>query len=136
MPVEICVRLEFDSAHRLYPYEGKCANIHGHNYRVDVGVVGELDHRGIVADFGDLKNHFSYLVDSVLDHTLILNSYDPLVAPLSDLGVSMLLLEGSPTAENIAQYIFEEFETLLSNDELKLSFVRVYETDNNYAEYR
>ena len=65
----------FDSAHFLSGYDGKCSNIHGHRWKVEVEVQsetlvkgGQLD--GMVIDFGDLKKDVKAMVDSY-DHALI-----------------------------------------------------------------
>lgn len=129
----VCVRVEFDSAHRLYPYEGKCANIHGHRYQVDIGIPGSIDYRGMVADFGDLKCLFKGFVDRVFDHALILSDEDPLGPKLADLGIEVRILEGSPTAENMAQYLYDQFTELVAPEGLAIGYVRVYETPNCFA---
>ena len=53
---EICVEHTFAAAHALRNYHGKCENLHGHNYRVQVGMEGaELDETGLLYDFAELK---------------------------------------------------------------------------------
>ena len=55
---EICVEHTFAAAHSLRNYYGKCENLHGHNYRVQVGMEGpELDETGLLYDFAKLKNN-------------------------------------------------------------------------------
>lgn len=47
----------FDAAHHLHDYEGKCKNLHGHTYRVVLGLSGYTDERGLMIDFGDKKKY-------------------------------------------------------------------------------
>ena len=56
----------FDAAHKLDWHQGKCKNLHGHTYKLQVTVVGELNKNGIVIDFGDLKNIVNNKVIEVL----------------------------------------------------------------------
>ncbi len=65
----------FDSAHFLAGYEGKCSNIHGHRWTIEVRAKGEnLQQSGIkkgmLIDFGDLKHEVRAVADS-FDHALI-----------------------------------------------------------------
>ena len=69
---------DFDSAHFLSGYQGKCANIHGHRWHVEIEIQAEYlemqgQMRGMLVDFGDLKRDLKKLVDE-FDHTLIYES--------------------------------------------------------------
>ena len=127
----------FDSAHFLKGYDGKCSNIHGHRWTVEVTVKGDLQDqgskRGMVIDFGDLKNAVNRLADS-FDHTLIYeeNSLsDAAVKVLREEGFSLTEVPFRPTAENFAAHFYK---TLRSSG-LEVSAVKVYETPNNCAVY-
>lgn len=127
----------FDSAHFLKGYEGKCSNIHGHRWTVEVTVKGDLQDqgtkRGMVIDFGDLKNAVNQLADS-FDHTLIYeeNSLsDAAVKLLREEGFSLTKVPFRPTAENFAAHFYK---TLRASG-LEVSAVKVYETPNNCAVY-
>ncbi len=81
---------------------------HAHDYRIDVVVDREqLDERGMVFDFGDIKKVVSRWIDDHLDHRMILNRADPAVPILEGLGEPMYLMDVNPTAENIAKLIFD-----------------------------
>ena len=127
----------FDSAHFLAGYNGKCANIHGHRWTVEVCVGGELitegEKRGMVIDFGDLKKAVHSMADS-FDHTLIYEagSLKPTtLAALKDEGFSLTELPFRPTAENLAKH----FAGLLKDKGLDVVSVTVYETPDNCAVY-
>ncbi len=128
----------FDSAHFLKGYEGKCANIHGHRWTVEVVIKGgELQDngtkRGMLIDFGDLKKKVRSLADS-FDHALIYekDSLKSVTAEaLKDEGFALIEVPFRPTAENLARHFYE----LLSLDGLPICSVAVYETPDNCAVY-
>ena len=128
----------FDSAHFLSGYDGKCANIHGHRWKVVVEVKGEKltasgDKRGMLIDFGDLKSAVRSLADHY-DHALIFEKgtlKPATLAALNDEGFRLIEIECRPTAENFARLFFEQLIT----KGLAVSKVTVYETPENCASY-
>jgi len=117
---EICVEHTFAAAHALRNYHGKCENVHGHNYRVQVGMEAmELDENGLLFDFTDLKQRLRD-TSGYLDHQFI-NDLKPFD-------------EINPSAENIAKFLFDEIQKGL--DKSQLAYVRVWETDTSCAVYR
>ncbi|MDE5764542.1 MAG: 6-carboxytetrahydropterin synthase QueD [Ruminococcus sp.] len=128
----------FDSAHFLAGYSGKCRNIHGHRWNVEVCVCGEElqesgEKRGMIVDFGDLKKAVRNIADN-LDHALIYekNSLKPsTVMALESEDFRLVEVDFRPTAENFACYFCE----LLSLDGFNISSVAVYETPENCAVY-
>jgi len=114
------IETDFSAAHNLRGYEGKCENLHGHNYRVKVQVSGsELDQIGMLADFKVLKQIIEEVVERV-DHSY-LNEVEP-------------FNEVNPTAENIARCICEEVQQRLPAG-LKASAVWCWESDKCSAGY-
>ncbi len=119
---ELDVELEFSAAHHLRDYPGKCSRLHGHNYRVEVGVIGaELDEYGMLIDFGRLKDLCREVV-AELDHTL-LNDHP-------------FFQQYNPTSENIARYIFGEMGQRLADTPVVVTSVRVWESASSSATYR
>jgi len=105
----------FDAAHWLRDYEGKCANMHGHRWLVDVWINGteeNLSKQGMLMDFGDIKR-----VVEDYDHTCLNEHLD--------------FQKLNPTAENIVLIISRHLKAL--NGELSYT-VRVHETPTNWAE--
>jgi len=114
---ELTVESHFSSAHRLLNYEGKCENVHGHNWRVEITVAGEnLDKSGMLIDFKILKSILNDVVEE-LDHK-----------NLNDLEA---FKDISPSSENIARYIYEELREKLP----LLKQVSVWETEKAKATY-
>ena len=128
----------FDSAHFLFGYKGKCANIHGHRWTVRVTIQGdelikEGEKRGMLIDFSDLKASIKALADR-LDHTLIYEtgSLKPAtLAALDDEGFALYEVSFRPTAENFAKFFFDE----LTKSGLNVCKVEVFETPDNCAVY-
>ena len=99
--------IDFCYGHRLLQYDGPCRHLHGHNGRVEVDVKSEqLDGRGMVVDFADIKRILKVWIDETLDHRMLLCKDDPLVPVLQERGEKHLLLDENPTAENMAKLIF------------------------------
>lgn len=135
----ISCEAHFDAAHFLKGHGGKCANIHGHRWRVRAYISAEElisvgESRGMVTDFGDIKPRLKKIADS-LDHKLIAEEGTLLpetMAALKREGFAVAVVPFRPTAENFAKYIYDE----LKADGINPSKVRVYESEDAYAEYR
>lgn len=128
----------FDSAHFLAGYEGKCRNLHGHRWRVVVEICaqklqeeGQL--RGMVTDFGDIKEDLKNLAD-FYDHAFIYESgslRESTVRALKEEEFRLIEVPFRPTAENFARH----FYCLLREKGYQMGKVEVYETPNNCAVY-
>ena len=117
----------FDAAHHLHAYDGKCMNLHGHTYKVVFGISGFLDDRGLMIDFGDIKEIWKTEIEIFLDHRY-LNETLPLM---------------NTTAENMVVWLYEKMRESLNKEDrqqqylgARVEFVRLYETPTSYAEAR
>jgi 6-pyruvoyltetrahydropterin/6-carboxytetrahydropterin synthase len=121
---ELKVLSSFSSAHSLRGYNGKCENIHGHNWQVEVVVSSEfVNEIGLSIDFKVLKKYANQVIDD-LDHKFI--------------NELPYFKEFNPSAENIAKYIFENIAKLLrlnEKDKIKIKRINVYETPSSMASY-
>jgi 6-pyruvoyltetrahydropterin/6-carboxytetrahydropterin synthase len=125
-------RIEFCYGHRLMNYDGVCRHPHGHNAVVEIDIEAErLDGRNMVADFSDIKRIVKGWIDRELDHKMILRQDDPLADALRKMGEPVYLLESNPTAERIAQLIFDKSR----EQGLPVSRVTVWETPTSWATY-
>ncbi len=116
---ELSIKTVMASAHFLRGYEGKCKNLHGHTWRIEVFICSEtLDDLGMVADFGLLKKHLNDFVDE-MDHNS-LNELD-------------FFQQHNPTTENIARYIYQQYSQKVSP--LKVTKVQVWESDTSSVTY-
>ena len=128
----------FDGAHFLAGYEGKCANLHGHRWRVILKIKtdslqSEGQQRGMVVDFGDIKTVLKKETD-YFDHTFIYEEgslKEATVAALKSEDFLMRVVPFRPTAENFSKYFYEKF----AGYGFKVAEVTVYETPNNCASY-
>ena len=125
--------IDFCYGHRLLNYDGKCKYLHGHNGKAVIVLEGEqLDHRGMVVDFTDIKKQVAGWIDANLDHRMILHEADPIVPVLQKLGEPMHIVSENPTAETIAKLIFD----FAKAHRLPVREVSLWETFNSYATYR
>ncbi len=133
----------FDTGHALAGYDGKCRNVHGHSYTLEVTVIGEpiMDTNhvkyGMVIDFGDLKEIVKKHVIDDYDHALVLNkntSYKEIGDFLSERGHHILLVDFQPTGEMMIQDMAQRIMPHLP-DNMRLHHLRLYETGTSYAEW-
>ena len=118
---EISITSDFSAAHSLRDYEGKCANVHGHNWRVRVTVrAEETAPNGIAIDFKDLKRITNEVLGRV-DHTHMNE-----VAPFDKV---------NPTSENIARWLCEQLDPELRSSRVKLVRVDVQENENSCVSF-
>lgn len=124
--------IDFCYGHRLLNYDGKCKYLHGHNGRAVISIASDqLDERGMVLDFSDIKRVVSVWIDEHLDHRMILNRKDPAVPFLEQLGEPLHLIDENPTAENIAKLIFD----FTASKGFPIARVDLWETRSCYASY-
>ena len=111
----------FDAAHQLRGYKGKCENLHGHNWKVEVNVLSEsLNEIGIAIDFKELKR-ITEEVLYLLDHSF-LNQ----VPPFDKI---------NPSSENIARWLYYALKEKIKSYPVTLESVTVWESDYAAATY-
>ncbi len=121
---EVCVEQVFASAHALRNYKGKCENVHGHNWKVQVVIEGQkLDDTGMLVDFIDVKHLMGEILER-LDHQF-LNEIPPFDVV-------------NPSAENIAEYFYQRMMEGLEETPVpvRVQSVKIWETDIQSATYR
>ena len=124
--------IHFCYGHRLLNYNGKCAHPHGHNGKIVIELVSKaLDSRGMVYDFGDIKDIIHAWVDRELDHKMILKKNDPLIKALKELGEPVFLMQENPTAEALAKLIYDYGH----GKKMPISKVTFWETPSSFAAY-
>ncbi|MDD3049604.1 MAG: 6-carboxytetrahydropterin synthase QueD [Candidatus Cloacimonetes bacterium] len=118
---KINVTSQFSAAHKLIDYDGKCSNLHGHNWTVRVGIYCEKTNEiGITIDFTKVKKHLSDLIEE-FDHKF-LNELD--------------CFHGmNPTSENIARVMYKDFSENLKEEGCKLADVEIWESDKSSIIY-
>ena len=142
--ITITRKFSFDAGHRVLGHEGKCAAIHGHTYTAEVTVTAPgLDSLGRVIDFGEIKTRIGTWLDKYWDHNMICHPADPLLdVPSPSMGsqsiwgrkLPYVMLNGNPTAENMAKELFGVARGLLPQN-LQVVRVKMWETPNCFADY-
>jgi len=118
---ELNIELEFAAAHNLLNYNGECERLHGHNWKVEIYVLAKhLDSSGLAVDFKVLKEK-SKLIINELDHEY-----------LNEL---RFFKDKSPSSETIARYLFLKLSEELNDENIKVSKIRVWESDRAAAAY-
>lgn len=111
-------QFEIDAGHRLCMHDFECQNLHGHRYRFEVQIEGDVDTvTGMIVDFAHVKEP----VVEAFDHNFILNEEDPILSAREELErhqeKEFYLINGEPTAENIAEEAIELILSSLTPDE-------------------
>ena len=120
---EVMIERNFSSAHQLRGYKGKCENLHGHNYKIEIYARGrELNNIGLLVDFVELKDAADEIVQ-FLDHRNI-NELPPFDEELN------------PSAENLARFILERVATSIRDERVQIYKVRCFETPTSVATYQ
>jgi len=140
--IRVTKQFNFEAAHALWNYDGKCKNIHGHTYKLFVTVIGSVItdtanvKYGMVLDFGDLKYIVNREIVNVFDHALILNQKQGHASffEIPNLFDRFILTDYQPTAENMVIDFAERIKKNLP-EEVELFSIRLYETENSYAEW-
>lgn len=141
--IRITKQFSFETGHALYGYDGKCRNVHGHSYKLDVTVIGQpiMDKNhvkyGMVIDFGDLKKIVKEDIVDVFDHATVFNKNTPhveLAHELEQRGHNVLLVDYQPTSEMMIQDFAEKIKKRLPKN-IQLHSLKLRETDSSYAEW-
>lgn len=118
---ELKIVSQVAAAHQLREFQGKCEQLHGHNWKIEVYVTGDtLGEDGLLIDFGLIKKDTKKVLDE-LDHKF-LNELEP-------------FKKENPSSENIARYIYESLSQTLDNDAIRVSKVTAWESDTACATY-
>ena len=141
--IRITKQFSFETGHALYGYDGKCKNVHGHSYKLDVTVVGkpidDTNHvkYGMVIDFSDLKKIVKEEIVEVFDHATVFNKNTPhieLAEELSNRGHNVLLVDYQPTSEMMVIDFAEKIKRRLPNN-IQLHSLKLQETATSFAEW-
>ena len=141
--IRITKKFRFEAAHALYGYDGKCKNIHGHNYNLFVTVIGvpvsdsSNVKNGMVMDFGDLKKIVNSEIIEKFDHSVIFNKNSPhkeLADNLVNDGNKVVMADYQPTIEQMVIDFANKISSKLPND-VKLHSLKLEETETSYSEW-
>ncbi len=108
----LTVKFHFAASHFLTDYHGECEHMHGHNYKLEVKIKGEVQKDGMVIDYKEIKKVVNENVIDHLDHKHLNDVID------------------NPSSENLCKWIWEKLE-----GKIPLVKITLHETDNYYCEY-
>ena len=141
--IRITKKFRFEAAHALYGYDGKCKNIHGHNYNLFVTIIGvpvsdsSNVKYGMVMDFGDLKKIVNSEIIEKFDHSVIFNknsAHEELAKSLVNDGHKVVMANYQPTIEEMVI----DFATKISSklpDYVSIYSLKLEETETSYSEW-
>ncbi len=141
--IRITKQFSFETGHALYGYDGKCKNVHGHSYRLDVTVIGKPISDtsnvkyGMVIDFGDLKKIVKEEIVDVFDHATVFNKNTPhieLANELKNRGHNVILADYQPTSEMMVIDFAHKIKERLPEN-IRLHSLKLRETATSYAEW-
>ena len=141
--IRITKKFRFEAAHALYGYDGKCKNIHGHNYNLFVTVIGvpvsdsSNVKNGMVMDFGDLKKIVNSEIIEKFDHSVIFNKNSPHKELADNLvidGNKVVMADYQPTIEQMVIDFANKISSKLPNY-VKLHSLKLEETETSYSEW-
>jgi 6-pyruvoyltetrahydropterin/6-carboxytetrahydropterin synthase len=118
---EVKIVTQFAAAHRLENFYGKCESLHGHNWKVEVFLVGKtLDHAGLLMDFGVVKARTKEVLEEI-DHKY-----------LNELAAFQ---DRNPSSENLARYLYERLGAIFNRNGVTIYRVNVWESDTSCASF-
>ena len=141
--IRITKKFRFEAAHALYGYDGKCKNIHGHNYNLFVTIIGVpvSDNSnvkcGMVMDFGDIKKIVNSEIIEKFDHSVIFNknsAHKELAENLVNDGHKVVMANYQPTIEEMVIDFANKISSKLPGD-IKLHSLKLEETETSYSEW-
>ena len=138
--------IQWDMGHRVLNHRSVCKGLHGHRYKAEICVSGDLvsdinvSEEGMVVDFADIKKISKDFIQEKLDHAFMVWEKDEELLSFfknSD-GHKPVIVPFTPTAENVASYIFHEIHDKFQDrfeTGLKLHSIKLWETPTSYALY-
>ena len=138
--------IQWDMGHRVLNHRSVCKGLHGHRYKAEICVEGNLieekgaSEEGMVIDFADIKKVAQKFIQEELDHAFMVwdRDHELLEFFKSSQGHKPVIVPFTPTAENVAAYIFNKLKdkfTDVFQTGLKLQSVKLWETPSSYALY-
>ena len=139
--------IQWDMGHRVLNHRSVCKGLHGHRYKAEICVEGDLvekkdaSEEGMVIDFADIKNTAQKFIQEELDHAFMVWEKDIELLEFfkNSKGHKPVIVPFTPTAENVAAYIFNELKdkfTDVFKTGLHLQSVKLWETPSSYALFK
>jgi len=132
--MKVAKEFKWEMGHRLPEHFGNCKNIHGHSYKMIAEFEGRLNENDMVIDFYDVDRIIKPLVEK-LDHAFMVNKNDTEVIEfLGKIKSKKFVVDFDSTVENICKFMLDEIKRADLSNNISSVSVRVYETNEDYAE--
>ena len=140
--------VETDTGHRVPNHKSKCKHMHGHRYRWEAVIEGDIiqtsgvSDEGMLMDFSDISEILEKHIHDVVDHSFIVYEKDHLAIQALEVlgdGHRTLIVPFIPTAENLAKWAFEQVEPHIASkygQKIKLLAMNVRETPKSWASWK
>jgi len=136
--------IQWDMGHRVLNHRSVCRGLHGHRYKAEICVEGNLvekenvSEEGMVIDFADIKKTAQKFIQEELDHAFMVWDKDEELLEFfkTSKGHKPVIVPFTPTAENVATYIYDNLKDKFAdvfNTGLRLHSVKLWETPTSYA---
>ena len=138
--------IQWDMGHRVLNHRSICKGLHGHRYKAEICVSGDLvsesgtSEEGMVIDFADIKKISKKFIPEKLDHAFMAWEKDKELISFfnNSEGHKAVIVPFTPTAENVAAYIFDNIQDKFQDiykTGLQLYSIKLWETPSSYALY-
>ncbi|OGU86006.1 MAG: 6-pyruvoyl tetrahydropterin synthase [Ignavibacteria bacterium RIFOXYB2_FULL_35_12] len=132
--MKVAKEFKWEMGHRLPEHFGNCKNIHGHSYKMIVEFEGELNKNEMIIDFYDVDKIIKPLLEK-FDHAFMVNKNDKEVLEFLDkIKSKKVVVDFNSTVENICNFILNEIIRVELPKNISSVTVRIYETNEDYAE--
>lgn len=142
--MKVIKEIQWDMGHRVTNHHSQCRNLHGHRYKAEICVEGDLidiewiSSEGMVIDFGDIKKIAIEHVHNVLDHGFMVWDKDKVLMKFfrNNIDQKHVVVPFVPTSENIAAWIFNQLDSHIKDKYktgLRLYSVKLWETPTSVA---
>ncbi len=142
--MKVIKEIQWDMGHRVTNHHSQCRNLHGHRYKAEICVEGDLvniegvSDEGMVIDFGDIKKLATEYVHDVLDHGFMVWNKDEVLVKFfkENADQKHVIVPFVTTSENIAAWIFNQLDSQIKDKYktgLRLYSVKLWETPTSFA---
>ncbi len=145
--MRVTKEIQWDMGHRITNHRSQCRHLHGHRYKAEICVEGDLitacgvSDEGMVIDFGDIKEIAVKYIYDVLDHGFMVWNQDRIILQFfkANPDLKHIVVRFIPTAENIAGWISVQIDKRLKDKYgtgLKLYSIKLWETPTSFVELK
>lgn len=132
--MKVAKEFDWEMGHRLPFHKGKCVNLHGHSYRAIIAFEGEPDENGFIIDFYDMKQAVLPIIEK-LDHAFMVYENDTaLLQALEKINTKLFITPFHSTVENISRWLLQEISKSQLPPNITSISIKLYETNDSYAE--